>query len=148
MDKAHFFKLFFGNSTEKTFCQMHFNPSSDSVEINWIDGMIEINNPRRCKGKTRSGSPDPSIRFLYGSSGKMSSSHQILLIVNCGLKIPKFELIDITNQQQYFSIQIDHSEQIMIDEFIDSLPIVEQYLPEELLRYSKEYRLHHLYSSG
>ncbi len=138
MNKAFFFKIFFRNSIKNTAFQMRFEPLSNSVEITWNDKMIEIMNPKRSMGKTRGGNPDPLVRYVYGSGNQALNSGQFLLIVNCGLKIPHIKLVSITDQFEHFSIRIDHEEQIMIDEFIDSLPIKEQYLPEEFLHYHNE----------
>ena len=138
MNKAYFLKIFFTNSIKETVCQLQFNPLSNSIQIKWNDKMIEIMSPKRSMGKTRAGHPDPLVRFLYGAGNEEQNPGQFLLTVNCGLKIPNFKLVNITDEFEHFSIQIDHEEQIRIDEFIDSLPIEAQYLPKDYLHYTHD----------
>ena len=133
MKTEHVLNICLHNSNKEIECSIRFIKASHSVEIKWNNSTVEIDCAMRSMGKTHTGNNDPLVRYVYGTGNKGQKATRYLLTVNCGFRIPLFNLLDIANQVEHFSFQIDHEQQIKLDEFIDNLPIMEQYPTEDYL---------------
>ena len=111
--------------------------SNGSVEITYDNLQFVIKKAKRSMGKTKLGNPDPLVRHLYGiADGPLPRRY--MLTVNCGFRIPKIYMMDLTSEVELFSCTIDHEEQLKIDEFIDDMLIPEQYPTGDWLQVKKE----------